>query len=403
MVYDYRFLNRITVKDRFPLPLPEDLLNKLQGARCFSKIDFLSSYHQHRMHQDDVEKTAFVGPDGLWEWLVMPSGLSNAPAEFMRLMYDVLKKHIEKGYCIVFLDDIMIYSKNAREHEHHVRSVLDTLRKEGFRLGSEKCEFGRARTTFLGFEVDGQDDSVKMTEAKVRAVADWPYPSTPTEMRKFVGWMGVYRRLVPDFARLVLPLLSLITVDQRQFDIERQNPARWKRICAAIDMLKAAIIARPALALPRAGCQYLVRTDASDFAIGGTLRQFQPKDDDDDSAGRMRERIIAYFSRKLLNAETRYSTYDKELLAIRDAITHWRYYLHGNDGGKFLVRTDHSSLQHILKQPKLKSRQMRLLETLQEYDFDIEYWPGAKNYVQDALSRRPDYKEPPISRLGTKQ
>jgi hypothetical protein len=124
MVYDYRFLNRITVKDRFPLPLPEDLLNKLQGARCFSKIDFFSSYHQHRMHPEDIEKTAFVGPDGLWEWLVMPFGLSNAPAEFMRLMYDVLKKHIAKGYCIVFLDDIMIYSKNAREHEHHVRSVF---------------------------------------------------------------------------------------------------------------------------------------------------------------------------------------------------------------------------------------------------------------------------------------
>jgi hypothetical protein len=117
----------------------------------------------------------------------------------------------------------------------------------------------------------------------------------------------------------------------------------------------------------------------------------------------MRERIIAYFSRKPLDAETRYSTYDKELLAIRDAITHWRYYLHGNDGGKFLIRTDHSSLQHILKQPKLTSHQMHLLETLQEYDFDIEYWPGAKNYVQDALRRRPDYKEPPIPRLGTKQ
>jgi hypothetical protein len=266
-------------------------------------------------------------------------------------------------------------------------------------LGSEKCEFGRARTTFLGFEVDGQDDAVKMTEAKVRAVADWRYPTTPTEMRKFVGLTGVYHRFVPDFACLVLLLLSLITVDQRQFDILQQNPESWKRICVAVDMLKAAIIAPPALALPKAGCQYLVRTDASDFAIGGTLRQFQPEDDDD---GRMRERIIAYL-RKLLDAETRYSTYDKELLAIRDAITHQRYYLHGNDGGKFLVRTNHSSLQHILKQPKLTSRQRRLLETLQEYNFDIEYWPGAKNYVQDALSRRPDYKEPPIPCLGAWQ
>jgi hypothetical protein len=400
MVYDYRFLNRITVKDRFPLPLPEDLLNRLQGSRFFSKIDFFSSYHQHRMHPDDIEKTAFMGPDGLWEWLVMPFGLTNAPAEFMRLMYDVLKKHIDKGYCIVYLDDILIYSKTAQEHDRHVRAILDTLRKEGFRLGSDKCEFGRARATFLGFEVDGQDDAIKMTAAKVRAVADWPYPTTPTEMRKFVGLTGVYRRFVPDFARLVLPLLSLITVDQRQFDNVRQDTDGWKRVCAAVDMLKAAIIARPALALPKAGCQYLVRTDASDFAIGGTLRQLQ---DDPDGKGRMCERILAYFSRKLLDAETRYSTYDKELLAVRDAITHWRYYLHGNDGGKFIVRTDHSSLQHILKQPKLTSRQMRLLETLQEYDFDIEYWPGAKNYVQDALSRRPDYKEPPIPRLGTKQ
>jgi hypothetical protein len=117
----------------------------------------------------------------------------------------------------------------------------------------------------------------------------------------------------------------------------------------------------------------------------------------------MHERIIAYFSRKLLDAETRYSTYDKELLAVRDSIAHWRYYLHGNDGGKFLVRTDYSSLQHILKQPKFTSRQMRLLETLQEYDFDIEYWPGAQNYVQDALSRRPDYKEQTLPRRGAKQ
>jgi hypothetical protein len=248
----------------------------------------------------------------------------------------------------VFLDDIVIYSKNPREHEHHVRSVLYTLRREAFRLGSEKCEFGRARTTFLGFEVDGQDDSVKMTEAKVRAVTDWPYPSTPAEMRKFVGLTGIYHRFGPDFAPLVLPLLSLITVDQRQFDLVRQDPLRWKRICAAVDMLKAAIIARPTLALPRAGCQYLIRTDASGFAIGGTLRQFQPEDHDD-SASSMWERIIAYFSRKVLDAETRYSTYDKELLAIRDAITRWCYYLHGNDGGKFLVRTVHSLLQHILK------------------------------------------------------
>jgi hypothetical protein len=154
---------------------------------------------------------------------------------------------------------------------------------------------------------------------------------------------------------------------------------------AAVDMLKAAIIARPPLALPKPGCQYLMRTDAPGFAIGGTLWQFQCEDYDN---GSVRERIIAYFVRKPLDAETRCSTYSKDLLAVRDAITNWRYYLHGNDGGTFILRTDHSYLQHISEQPRLTSRQMRLLETLREYDFDIEYWPGTKNFVQDGARTR---------------
>ena len=162
------------------------------------------------------------------------------------------------------------------------------------------------------------------------------------------------------------------------------------------------MIARPALALPQKGnYDYLVRTDASDFAIGATLRQLQfpdgPSIKPDGSKPDPIERIITYFSRKLHNAETRYSTYDKELLGVRDAIKYWKYYL--KSGHKFHVQTDHSALQHILNQPKLTSRQMRLLETLQEYNFDIEYYPGARNYIQDALSRRPDYKKPPIPHL----
>ena len=132
MCIDYRALNKITIKDRFPLPHPEDLIARLQGAKCFSKLDFHSSYHQHRMHTDSIEKTAFIGPDGLYEWLVMPFGLANAPSEFMRLMTELLRKHIDGGYCIVFLDDIMIYSKNEESHEKHVQEVLDSVRRDGF-------------------------------------------------------------------------------------------------------------------------------------------------------------------------------------------------------------------------------------------------------------------------------
>jgi hypothetical protein len=393
MVIDYRDLNRITIKDRFPLPHPEDLINRLTGMKRFSKLDFFSGYHQHRMHPDSIEKTAFIGPDGLYEWLVMPFGLANAPSEFMRLVNKLLEPHSD--YCIVFLDDILIFSRNDAEHEKHVTAVLDTLRREGFRLKGSKCAFGREKAPFLGFEVDGA--GVSMTEEKVKAISDWPDPETPKEMRIFVGLTGVYRRFVADYAKIAAPLLKVMTLSQSEYDRMKGNPAEWKQITVAVDLLKAAMIARPALALPEKGNhQFIVRTDASDFAIGGTLRQLQQ-----DESGSMVDRIIAYFSRKLHDAETRYSTYDKQLLGVRDAIDHWRFYL--KSGYPFKVQTDHSALQHILKQPKLTSRQMRLLQTLQEYDFEIEYYPGAKNYIQDALSRRPDYKDPPIPRINRSQ
>jgi hypothetical protein len=305
-------------------------------------------------------------------------------------MTDLLRKHIDGGYCIVFLDDIMIYSKNEEAHEKHVQAVLDSVRRDGFRLQSENCQFGRAEAPFLGFKVNGS--GVSMTSEKIAAIADWPDPVTPKEMRSFVGLAGVYRRFVKNFAKTASPLTALLNVTPAEFNKVRNDPEQWKQVTNAIDVLKAAMLAHPALALPsKEGGQYLVRTDASDFAIGATLRQLQKE-----TTGEWTDRIIAYFSRKLHDAETRYSTYDKELLGVKDAIEHWRFYLHGGD--QFKVQTDHSALQHILKQPRLTSRQMRLLETLMEYDFEIEYLPGARNYIQDALSRRPDYKDPPLPR-----
>ena len=345
------------------------------------------------MHPDSIEKTAFIGPDGLYEWLVMPFGLANAPSEFMRLMADLLESHIENGYCIVFIDDILIFSKTLDQHEKHVQAILDSVRTSGFRLQDSKCSFGKSNVPFLGFEVSSA--GVTMNNEKIRAITDWPDPLTPRDMRSFIGLSGVYRRFVPDFAKIALPLLRLITLEQKQYDQVRADTTQWKQVTKAIDFLKAAMVTKPALALPEKGNQgFLVRTDASDFAIGATLRQLQP---DPLGSNSMKDRIIAYFSRKLHDAETRYSTYDKELLGIKDAIQHWRYYLHGR---KFRVETDHSALQHILQQPKLTGRQMRLFETLQEYDFEIQYYPGARNYIQDALSRRPDYKSPPLPRAS---
>ena len=217
MVIDYRALNKITVKDRFPLPHPEDLIAKLHGMKCFTKLDFWAGFHQHRCHPETIKKTAFIDPDVLYEWLVMPFGAANAPSKFMRLMADLLFDHIDKGYCIVFIDDILVFSRTAEEHKHHVQAVMDTIRKAGFRLHGSKCSFGRFAAPFLGFDIDEEDSqgaSVRMTHKKIKSISDWPYPTTPKEMRSFMGLSGVYRKFVPDFAKIAAPLSELISVEQ---------------------------------------------------------------------------------------------------------------------------------------------------------------------------------------------
>ena len=209
----------------------------------------------------------------------MPFGAANASSEFMRLMADLLFDHIDKGYCIMFIDDILVFSRTAEEHKHHVRAVMDTIRKAGFRLHGSKCSFGRSSAPFLGFDIDGEDSegaSVRMTHEKIKAISDWPYPASPKEMRSFVGLSGVYRKFVPDFAKIAAPLTELFSVEQREYNKCMADAVWWAMVTKAVDFLKAAMIARPALALPQKGnYNYLVRTDASDFAIGATLRQLQ--------------------------------------------------------------------------------------------------------------------------------
>jgi hypothetical protein len=392
MVIDYRALNAITIKDRFPLPLPEELIDKLQGKRFFSKMDFWSGYSQNRVATEDIEKTTFVGPDGLWEWLVIPQGIATAPAWFMRMVTELLAPH--KAYCVVFIDDILIFSATQAEHERHVREVLDTLRKHGFRLKDKKCEFGHQETEFVGFRVDGK--GIRLTEDKIASIAKWPMVQSPKDARIFLGLAGAYRKFVPKFAIKALPLFEVLNMSKHEFERHVRDPSNLARMEKAMAEVKKILTSEPCLALPEAGnCEFLVRTDASDFGIGATLRQFQRAGDDANQPS-FEEKVLAYFSRKLHGAEKRYSTYDKELLAIRDALKHWRYYLLGRHT---TISTDHASLRHMLKQPKLSQRQMRALEDMLEYDFDVEYLPGAKNYIQDALSRRPDYQEPPIPKI----
>jgi hypothetical protein len=203
-------------------------------------------------------------------------------------MTELLRKHIDGGYCIVFLDDIMIYSKNEESHEKHVYAVLDSVHHEGFRLHSKQCQFGRTEAPFIGFKVNGS--GVSMTSEKITAIADWPDPATPKEMHSFVGLAGVYHRFIKNFAKTATPLIALLNVTPAEFNKVQNDPKQWKQVTSVIDILKAAMLAHPALALPsKEGGQYIVRTDASDFAIGATLRQLQKKE----NTGAWTDRIIA--------------------------------------------------------------------------------------------------------------
>lgn len=369
MCVDYRALNCITVKNRYPLPRVDELFDRLQGARFFSKIDLRSGYHQIRIAPEDVPKTAFRTRYGHYEFLVLPFGLTNAPATFMHLMHQALRPLLDEC-ALVFLDDILIYSRTLEEHERHVRQVLDILRSEQLFAKESKCEFFRTEVEFLGHRVGR--DGVRMMEDKVQAIHDWPTPMSVRDVRAFLGTAGYYRKFIRDFSAVAAPLSDL-TKDGVKFEWAEPHAQAFRR-------LKESIVQGPVLILPDPRLPFVVHTDASGFAVGAVLQQDQGNG----------LQPVAFLSKKMADAETRYPVHEQELLAIIQALTSWRHYLHG---GKFVVRTDHKSLQFFQTQPMLSGRQARWKDILANFDFDIEYVEGKANVVADGLSRRPDHHQ----------
>jgi hypothetical protein len=371
LCFDYRDLNKITVNDRYPLPRVDELLDRLAGAKYFSKLDLRSGYHQIRVAERDIEKTTFNTRYGSYEFLVLPFGLKGAVSTFMSLMNQVLSEYLDK-FVVVYLDDILIYSQTLEEHTKHVRAVMNTLRKEKLYCKQSKCEFYQHEVKFLGYIVGA--NGLKVDPAKVEAVKAWPIPSSVTDVRSFLGFVGFYRKFIAGHSRLTAPLSDL-TKDANGVKFQ-WNPAAQE----SFEKMKEALCSAPVLVLPDPKFPYVVTTDASGFAVGACLQQ-------DQGHGLQ---PIAYISKKMLDAETRYPVHHKELLAIVVALKSWRHYLHGT---KFTVRvlTDHRSLVHFDSQPKLSERQARWNEFLSEFDCVIEYQEGKKNVCADALSRRPDH------------
>ncbi|GJT46478.1 putative reverse transcriptase domain-containing protein [Tanacetum coccineum] len=379
MCIDYRELNKLTVKNRYPLPRIDDLFDQLQGSSVYSKIDLRS---------------------------VMPFGLTNAPAVFMDLMNRVCKPYLDK-FVIVFIDDILIYSKNKREHESTLKLILELLKKEELYAKFSKCEFWIPKVQFLGPVIDSK--GIHVDPAKIKSIKDWASPKSPTEIRQFLGLAGYYRRFIEGFSKIAKPMTKLT---QKKVKFEWGDKQE-----AAFQLLKQKLCSAPILALPEGSEDFIAYCDASKKGLGAVLMQREkvivyasrqqklcsapilalPEGSEDFIAycnaskkglGAVLmqiEKVIVYASRQLKIPEKNYTTHDLELGAVVFALKIWRHYLYGT---KCTVFTDHKSLQHILNQKELNMRQRRWLELLSNYDCVIRYHLGKANVVADALSRK---------------
>ncbi|GBG70698.1 hypothetical protein CBR_g7997 [Chara braunii] len=367
MCIDYRGLNAITVKNRDPLPRIDDLLDRVQGCRYFSKIDLKSEYHQIAIRPEDQHKTAFQTRYGLYEFVVMPFGLCNAPGTFQHAINRIFHDYLDK-FVIVYLDDILIFSKTVEEHVAHLDKVLGLLRQDKFKINGEKCEFGRTRVLYLGHEISAE--GLKPDDARVTNIRDWPRPQSVTEMRSFLGMTVHYKTFVKNYSILAAPLTDLTRLD---------TPWEWTDECkAAFRNLKHVLTHYEVLKLPDPDKPFIVTTDASQYGIGAVLTQQEgPK-----------LRPVEYMSKKMSSLKLAKSTYEKELYAVYKTFTHWRHYLLGKF---FILRTDHQTLRWMRTQPVLSDALKHWIEVIEQYDFDPQYLQGEYNKVADALSCRPDF------------
>lgn len=354
IVIDYRKLNNITVGDTFPIPNIEEILDQLGHSTYFTTLDLYSGFHLIKMSEKDIPKTAFS----------TPIGLKNAPSTFQRVMNTALAG-LQGNQCFVYLDDIVIYASTIEEHTKKLISVFDRLRKNKLLLQPDKCEFMRKEVAYLGHLIN--EKGISPQPNKITAITNYPVPKTQKNIKQFLGLVGYYRRFIKDFSKIARPLTKLLRKDQEFIWSEGQQ--------TAFEFFKNALISKPILQFPDFTKEFILTTDASQYAIGAILSQ-----------GELGKDLpIAYASRTCNKAEINYSTIEHELLAIVWAVQHFRPYLFGR---KFTIVTDHRPLTWLFNCKNQNSRLLRWRLKLEEYDYIIKYKPGNKNQV-DALSRNP--------------
>ena len=355
---DYRALNKLTIPDRFPIPVVDELIDELHGSKVFSKLDLRSGYYQIRMKEEDIPKTAFKTHEGHYEFKVMPFGLCNAPSTFQSLMNQIFQPYLRK-FVLVFFDDILIYSSDDQLHEEHLVLVFSILQDNRLHVNVAKCQLGQERLEYLGHWISAE--GVSTDEVKVRSILTWPRPQSVKVVRSFLGMAGYYRKFVRNYALIAKPL----------FHLTKGNQIAWTAATEdSFNRLKHALAATPVLALPDFSNSFVVETDASNQGIGAVLVQ--------------QGRPIAYYSHGLPRTKIPKSAYEIELFAVVMAVQKWKHYLIHKP---FIIRSDQMSLKYLWEQKEIPIQYAKWLVKLMGFQFTVEYRAGRTNKVADALSR----------------
>lgn len=379
MCIDYRGLNSSTIKNRYPLPRVDDLLDKLKGSAVYSSVDLQQGYNQIRISDSDIPKTAFRTPFGHFEYTVLSFGLVNAPATFQAVMDRLFRPFLDK-FVVCYLDDILVYSKNVDEHIEHLRQVFDVLRREQLYAKLSKCHWAKSQVEYLGHIVSA--DGIRMDPRKTSAVKDWPKPTNVSDLRKFLGLTNYFRKFIERYSILVAPLTSLTR--KGAFT----SPEAWTKECqAAFEAVKQVVASDIVLRFPDYSLPFRVEviTDASLYGTGAVLLQ--------------EGRPVAFTSQKFTAAERNYTTGEQELLAVLHALREWRCYLEGHP---FVVKTDHKPLTFLQGVPTLNRRQARWMEYMARFNYTWEYLQGTLN-IADALSRHPLHLHAAILAVTTRK
>ncbi|XP_057453401.1 uncharacterized protein LOC130745246 [Lotus japonicus] len=358
MCVDYRKLNDLTVKAKFPIPLVEDLLDELGGAKVFSKLDLRAGYHQLRMRPEDVEKTAFQTHSGQYEYVVMPFSLTNAPSAFQGAMNAMFAPYLRKSV-LIFFDDILVYSATIEGHVQHLREVFEVLKKHSFYVKKSKCAFFTPVIEYLGHFISAS--GVATDPTKIKVIQEWPEPTTIKQLRGFLGLTCYYRRFIKGYSIMASPLTDLLKKDGFLWSVAAAD---------AFLKLKNALVTAPVLAIPDMQKPFTVETDASSTGIGAVLLQDHHP--------------VAFLSKVLSPRNRLLSVYDREFLALVHAVTKWHQYLAIQP---FTILTDQQSLKFLLEQRLSTPAQYRWVTKLMGLSYVIQYKKGKENVVADALSR----------------